>query len=69
MRGMVEDALQQRDDPPVPVHPLESDIRNIVTDALNIVDNVLDDVSDDGEDDEPMGVNASRNAEESAVRA
>ena len=67
MRGMVEDTFQQRDDPSGPGQPLESDIGNIVIEALNIVDeleNVLDDVSDDGEDDEPMGANGSGNAEE-----
>ena len=67
MRGMVEDAFQQRDDTLDPVHPLEADIGNVVIEAMNIVDeleNVLDDVSDDGEDDEPMGANASGNAEE-----
>lgn len=67
MHGMVEDTFQQRDDPNVAAHPLESDIGNIVMDALNIVDkldNVLDDESDDREDDEPMGANACGSEEE-----
>ena len=67
MRGMVEDAFQQRDAPTEAGHPLESNIGNIVMEAMNIVDeleNVLDNDSDDGEDDEPMGANAGGSDDE-----
>jgi hypothetical protein len=67
MPGMVTDAFTQLDEPNVPVHPLESELGNIVTDAFNIVDeleNVLDDESEDGVDDEPMGANDCDQPEE-----
>jgi hypothetical protein len=67
MHGMVQDAFQQRDEPHVPVPPLEDQFGDIVMDAFNIVDKletVLDDESNDGADYKPIEDNEQQIFEE-----
>ena len=58
MQGMVEDAFQQCDEPPIPVPPLEKQLEHIVIEALTIAEelaNIGVDESDNGTNDEHMG--------------
>ena len=67
MQGMVEDALQQCDEPPLPVPPLEEQLEDIITHAFTIADesaNVGVDEYDHGTDDGPLGDNGGSTPEE-----
>ena len=58
MQNLVEDAFQQRDEPPIPMLTLEEQLGDTVMDAFNIVDDLVDDgdrEADDEDDEEPLG--------------